>query len=259
MATQGFDGKTFDVVVINSSLERANDTAIIMQRIHALLRPSGKLIVRNTAHNAFTAEFALRLLPEYRSWWTSTDQTKKYFVPAVDWRETMESSQLWENIFALHDCHDVKSGFLGCLVATASTPSTVTRLETKFGIITGTASEYHSRPVQSLASNMPDLTPILLALDDAVDANSYPNAFYTCMVEVGAPFLPHLSEASFKQLKTIMAAASGILWVTNGGGESATEPGYHMIDGLARTLRTENPNVPFVTLHLKRTGQKNLA
>lgn len=94
----------------------------------------------------------------------------------------------------------------------------------------------------------------ILPISDASAANNLGRRFCIFLAELEKPLLADLDAATFAQLQHIITTAHGILWVTNGGGDSRDEPQFHLIDGLARVCRTEFNKLVFVTLALENVA-----
>ncbi|KAF2807319.1 ketoacyl-synt-domain-containing protein [Mytilinidion resinicola] len=69
--------------------------------------------------------------------------------------------------------------------------------------------------------------------------------FCICLAELSKPLLADLNESMYLELRSWLSNARGILWVRDNGNDN---PGFHMITGVARVSRSENPDVKFVTL-----------
>ena len=88
-----------------------------------------------------------------------------------------------------------------------------------------------------------DLEPQKLCLDSV----------YICLIEIEMPVLFDVDETVYKRLQRFFLTAKNILWVTSGGG-MLENPGYGMIDGLSRVLRTERSDLKMATLALDFHG-----
>ena len=93
----------------------------------------------------------------------------------------------------------------------------------------------------------------IISVDEAA---SYPNLdkyLVVFLLELKRPFLQFLDKISYLALKSILIAASNVLWITGGGGPSGGNPGFGIIDGFSRALRLELNNLKLVTLALENT------
>lgn len=94
----------------------------------------------------------------------------------------------------------------------------------------------------------------VVSLKKASVASNLEEKYCIFLIEIERPFLSILDADAFKELQHILTAVSGLLWVTGGGGggQGQDEPHFHLVDGLARVLRTEFNNLDFVTLALEK-------
>lgn len=92
----------------------------------------------------------------------------------------------------------------------------------------------------------------VVSLKEASVASDLEEKFCIFLIEIERPFLSILDADAFKELQHILTAVSGLLWVTGGGGQGQNEPHFHLVDGLARVLRSEFNNLDFVTLALEK-------
>lgn len=78
---------------------------------------------------------------------------------------------------------------------------------------------------------------------------------YIIFLELEQPILPTLTEEQFVLLQKTFATVKGILWVVRGAFLGSTNPDTNMALGLARTVRSENTALRFVTLDLDNQKQ----
>lgn len=92
----------------------------------------------------------------------------------------------------------------------------------------------------------------IVSLKEASVASDLEEKFCIFLIEIEKPFLSILDADAFTKLQHILTVVSGLLWVTGGGGQGQNEPHFHLVDGLARVLRSEFNNLDFVTLALEK-------
>ena len=73
---------------------------------------------------------------------------------------------------------------------------------------------------------------------------------YCIVLEADEPILSKITEDQFMALQGMCSGAKGILWVVRGAFYQSSMPDANLILGLARTIRSENSGVKFVTLDL---------
>ena len=91
----------------------------------------------------------------------------------------------------------------------------------------------------------------IIELSEISRINIPKSAFIIFLPELERSFLYELSEADFRLLKIMTEAAQNLLWVTHASGNHPESPKLAMIDGLARTWRSEDNNRTIVTLRLE--------
>ncbi|KAH8782685.1 putative polyketide synthase [Diaporthe sp. PMI_573] len=74
------------------------------------------------------------------------------------------------------------------------------------------------------------------------------------LLELDGGVLPHMSEAGFDGIKSLVFNSNSLLWVT---GISADDPGSSMVTGMARVVRNEEPGLPFYTLATPRPSSSD--
>ncbi|KAH6989651.1 polyketide synthase [Ilyonectria sp. MPI-CAGE-AT-0026] len=77
---------------------------------------------------------------------------------------------------------------------------------------------------------------------------------YICLAELDAPLLYNMSVTTFDQVKNLLLTCSSMLWVTSGAYRFAEKPENNIVQGLLRTVRSENSKVA-ATLDLDPTSQ----
>lgn len=70
--------------------------------------------------------------------------------------------------------------------------------------------------------------------------------------ELQSPVFLDMTEMFFSTLKKILYSNSMVLWATEASDNSAVGPSSGIVPGFARTIRTENPTLKFVTVSLER-------
>ncbi|KAG9201298.1 hypothetical protein G6514_005846 [Epicoccum nigrum] len=92
-----------------------------------------------------------------------------------------------------------------------------------------------------------DIVP-LHALETREDVDEHR---FICLAEINSSLLGNLSESAYGNLKFVLSRGNGMLWVTQSRSTASSWPDTQIVTGLARVLRSEDPNRPFVTLSLE--------
>ncbi|KAK8122160.1 polyketide synthase [Apiospora sp. TS-2023a] len=82
-------------------------------------------------------------------------------------------------------------------------------------------------------------------------------AYYISLLEVlpGYQFVWNWSEQDFHAFKSLIALSQGILWVTRGSQFEVANPRASLVQALARTIHSENPQKKIVTLDLDANAE----
>ena len=97
----------------------------------------------------------------------------------------------------------------------------------------------------------------VLSLDLAAITSNLDQQFCIFLLEIEGPVLNNLDAHTLAKLQHILTRVPGVLWVTNGGETPETQPESHLVDGLARVVRTEFNKLIFVTLALEEGIQRS--
>lgn len=77
------------------------------------------------------------------------------------------------------------------------------------------------------------------------------------LVDYGQSFIGQLNDTKWQYLQALVNESRMLLWVSSGGGHDAM-PDYGLLDGLARTLRSERYKLHLATLALEPPGSSEL-
>ncbi|KAF2192938.1 hypothetical protein K469DRAFT_693029 [Zopfia rhizophila CBS 207.26] len=260
---QGFANGSYDVVIAAGVLHATARLEETVRNVRSLLKEGGKVLLGETVKPERVAiGFGFGLLP---GWWLGTE----------DYRQTSPcvSKNLWDDIlkrsgfsgvdvdfkdFVLEECHENST-----LVSTAVSekPRSSPLPHNDWPIIVTNLS---SSEDLDLANRIGSRLHRQLGLGCVVGSmkgisSSSAVGGKRCIVLDGhqRSFLPPVSEESFLATRSLISSASDILWVTGGGGERPSSPGYGLIQGLARTARRENNRLRIVAVALESASSKD--
>lgn len=87
---------------------------------------------------------------------------------------------------------------------------------------------------------------------NGISAEDVKGKTYISLMELERPLLEDLSEPDFETVRTVGLNCERLLWITCGD-----NPAFGMVDGLARTMMSENASIKFQILHLSEpTGHQ---
>ncbi|KAL4935935.1 hypothetical protein BDV06DRAFT_233836 [Aspergillus oleicola] len=98
----------------------------------------------------------------------------------------------------------------------------------------------------------------VFSLSVAVTTGMLKGKFCLSLLDYHRPFFTTLTPSEFELLKQALSMAGGFLWIS-GGVENPQLPEFHLVDGLARSLRSENSMLRFVRLTIPNCDSKSEA
>ena len=148
--------------------------------------------------------------------------------------------------------HDLRSS----LVPSLSTPKKYSNLPAPVLVVSENTSQmWIANKIKEVWNSLEEVEePQVLSMEAVLALTDTHHQFIICLEELDAPLLANLHLDSFGQLRRLLTKTSRLLWVTNGG-ENDGDPRKNIIDGLARTLCTENNDQLMVTLALQESHQ----
>ncbi|ETS74933.1 hypothetical protein PFICI_13417 [Pestalotiopsis fici W106-1] len=262
LTSQGFEENSYDVVVADNVLHVPESLATTLKTVRKALKPNGKLIMQEIMKpDGWTAGFVFGLFP---GWWLGVDDGRQLSpnIGVSDWDTLLQSHGFSGVDFLFRDTDDEEAHHMGWIISTAvaDTPAPQPSL----------AARQHSMIVildkmdplqyllaegierQLMCSSEP--RPTILSLDEAADALGS-NAFDGLVILLDCGTRSLLASVdlgtTWSSLKQLIMSCQDLLWVTGGGGKSHNvSPSHGMLDGFARTLRSENYLLHLVTLEL---------
>jgi acyl transferase domain-containing protein/NADPH:quinone reductase-like Zn-dependent oxidoreductase/SAM-dependent methyltransferase len=249
--SQGFEQGVYDVVIADNVLHATHDLRHTMDNVRALLRPGGKLILKElSTPSRMLTGFVFGLSP---GWWLSKEPEREI--------SPLLTPPRWDNI--LQD-----SGFSGIDAEFADSFTPECHVWTIF-VSTATTKVNPHESMKTRAQKSPifvlDLHSPLqreFALDifhelsfisepqlsDLAEASkivtSEPNVHTIFLMnELEGSLLSDICETAFGQIQKVLTQAKTIIWIKRGANEdSYSSPDYGLSDGLIRVARHEIGN-----------------
>lgn len=257
---QGLEAGIYDVLFAASVLHATKNLEVTMRNARKLLKPGGKLIIFEVVHDAIRASFAFGLLS---SWWLSEeeDRARGPWITSERWNSLLYCTGFSGIDLEIKDFEDEARHEYSILISTAiETDLSTQEDDSNSSAPILIASEI---PLQmKIANNIKEALvssgdteePRVLSMEAALTSIDTHQRFIICLEELDATFLANLDSDGFGRVRRLLTKASRLLWVTNGGG-NGSDPRKHIIDGLARTLCTENNEQLVITLALQESSQ----
>ena len=257
-AEQGFKEGSYDVIVADDVIHATSNIGVTLRNIRKALKPGGKLVMTELLKpDGWTAGFVFGVFP---GWWLATDEahTLSPNLTVQGWNNKLIANGFSGADLIFRDFDDDVSHHLGSIISTAisETPAVVTTPQAKGEAVI--IIDRMSAQQQSLAEEM--IFKLQESFEEKLQILGIDEAFSSCNVratftfvlflaDYGASFLTSLNDIRWSYLQYMIQRSRRLLWVSAGGG-TAPHPDYGMIDGLARTLRSEFYEHHLVTVAL---------
>ena len=256
--SQDFKPGAYDVAIVHDIFHNeVADVHIALQNIYKLLAPNGALVVGDiTNPESLRTTFIRGLLPE---WWVGIGDNRIAgpILSKEEWRAALRLNGFEAPLF-LDDYECVQYQERSLIVSARLTPRQATISSPNIALIVRESSAKQLNQAiklkQLLACEGYKAAHIVSLGDKSAPIDSDAD-FWISFLEIEAPVFDRLSKEDFDVLQSLLLSTSNMLWVTAGGGDpSSTTPAFGVVNGLARTLRTEIPGLTLVTLALDPLG-----
>ncbi|RMZ80672.1 hypothetical protein DV738_g2743, partial [Chaetothyriales sp. CBS 135597] len=261
LVEQGFDKEQYDVVIAANVIHATTSLQATLCNVRKMIKPGGKLILYEmTNTHMIRTGFAFGLLP---GWWLSEEEFRRWgpLASPQDWSMSLQRAGFSGVDIEFTDFSDEKSQLVSVIVATA--PGEVTALSAgndNIAIVLDKSSQLQgdiSEVLQQLYQERFDTLPNLIDISEITNSD-----LRTCscifLADLEDPFLEYVSPERYVALQELISAASGLLWLTQGGGPSPRNAKADLVTGFARCMRAENPGLCFVTLSVDQVQPVNV-
>ena len=200
-----------------------------------------------------------------KDWWAAIEpQAVDQLTPCLS--ETAWTDSLDRNGFSGIDVlipqyHNVECHEASLIISSAVTASTGPLQMPEFAIIILKDSELQQRTAAllqvAIAHQFKTVCSVFsLGESSSIHLSAVP--FIVFLVEIDTPFLSNITAGTFSQLQKELRSAKGLVWVTLNSPKSPQMPLFHLVDGLSRSLNSENPRMGFTRLALEAQSEYNL-
>ncbi|KAJ5556997.1 Type I Polyketide synthases (Type I PKS) [Penicillium frequentans] len=234
---QAFDEGSYDLVIASNVLHATRSIHETMLNVHKLLKPNGRLLLLEIPKPMLYIQMIFGTLP---GWWMGREEGR-VVSPCLDipqWHSVLQ-----ETGFSGVDSHipDYEAEeFAQYEVITSKVrPETSECLTYGVQIITSPES---SRVVDELSESLCSILGDGVAHKTTLAECEPHGKICVFLSEMVQPLFYSCDKTQFDQLKIILAHAAGIIWLTN------HDPKNALVTGLARTARSENSGMRFITL-----------
>lgn len=263
-ADQGYTEGSYDIVVADNVLHVTSNLGKTLRNVRKALKPGGKLIMHELLRSTgWTAGFIFGVFP---GWWLGVedDRVLSPNLTPEGWDEALRANGFSGVDMVLRDFDTKDSHQVGWLVATAteekSTVSPIVQPQSRHQAIVVIDKSLEQQRLLSddllpPIYNLTGLQPHVLDLATAANIEINKEALVILLLDYGPSFLADLDETKWKPMSFLIQKSRHLLWVSAGGGREAS-PDHGLLDGLARTLRSEYYDLHLVTVALELAQTK---
>ncbi|KAK8018590.1 hypothetical protein PG991_007780 [Apiospora marii] len=254
---QGYPENKYDAVLAVSVLHITGSLMETMSRVRKSLKPGGRLLLQESfKSDGWTLGFVFGIFP---GWWLGSAEGRSLSpnFTVEGWDTLLKASGFSGAELVLRDFdHDVAHTY-GWIVSTAVDNGMPMSLPLPQGrhitVVIDSAVAQQKLLAAELLPGLQDLPGMQARVLDLVDASSdgevENNGFVLFLADYGPSLLKSETKATWNSRQFLVERCDHWLWVT-AGGTVGVAPEHGMVDGLARTLRQEYPNMHLVTLAL---------
>ncbi|CAG7922469.1 unnamed protein product [Penicillium olsonii] len=248
-AQQGFDCRSYDIVVANQVLHATNSVVSTMKNVRSLLKPGGKLLLMENTKDQMDMQFVFGLLP---GWWLSSDERKlSPILSSPDWDKVLTETGFSGRDLDIHDCDREDMYTMSVIMSTALTTSMDSPSASSIVLVHGSnlsaCDEGWIRSLQQSVASIKTVGAVNIESLTSVDDSDKVCVF---LGDLGDFCLSNLTDTDFKAIVRLALGCKSLLWVTRGGTVECQKPESALSLGLLRTLRRENLAKIYVSLDM---------
>ncbi|KAI1411801.1 putative polyketide synthase [Hypoxylon sp. FL1857] len=241
MTFGGYSSGEYDVLLAVSVLHISRDLVSVVRRIRQSLKPGGKLIMQESfMPSGWTLGFIFGLFPGCIS---------------IDAWDTILRENGFSGVDIVRDLGQEGAFHYGWIISTAPRWSTQIRI-----VVDESCSQQRSL-ADAMMLPLKELSAMEPAISSIGSFNPSPEGstseFTLLLADYGQSYLRSVDETGWERLKTLIRKSRSMLWVSSVGSQNAS-PDQGLIDGLARTIRTEYNELHLVALVLEDAESKNI-
>ncbi|KAB5584987.1 fatty acid synthase S-acetyltransferase [Coniochaeta sp. 2T2.1] len=255
---QGFDLGSYDLVVAANVFHATHSLHETLQNVRKLMKPGAQLLLYEITNNTLMQTgFGFGLLP---GWWLSSEDYRQWspLQSVPDWSDHMKQAGFTGVDLSFTDYPDPVNHVSSLMISTAATDETKVPARPNVLIVLPPSSSTSDVP-KSLAASLHSFLTTGRHVNSCrsaslLDLRGEDLEHQVCIFlgDLEGSFLLDMPPEHFDGLKRMVtSSASGVLWLTAGGGPAASVPTAELVVGLSRTVRAENPKLKFVTLSVE--------
>ncbi|KAK1724875.1 beta-ketoacyl synthase domain-containing protein [Colletotrichum acutatum] len=256
--SQGFEAGKYDLIIAANVLHATKKIDDTLVNARKLLKPGGKLLLFEiTNTEILLGSFCFGTL---HGWWLSEDKDRIWgpLMSPNSWDTHLRASG-FSGLDAVFDDFASSPHQMSSILVSSNPPSeAVACSPTSYYILTKESPAQialAAKISQSIGQGGDCQIATLTSLADKSLAD------VTCVVlsELGHSTLKDMDDETFNGFKRVLTQSKNILWATRGGTSTAPDPDSELVTGLARVVRSERPDVNFVTLSFEQDATEEFA
>lgn len=237
--SQGYTEASYDLIIATNTLHVAKSIRKALKNIRRLLKLGGILLVVDVSNPKLYINMLFGTLP---GWWQAEEEDRhdNPTLSQQQWDAALKEAQ-----FSGAELNTAEAGPYGVIAthATWSPPKDGPKLSVA---LVAKSDDFEPHLVESIrkqanfdvhTGKLTDIraeSSVVVVLDDGP-----------------VSVLESVTSDDFDAIKTMVSAAEGIAWITRSRSTKSPLPSQSsMVVGLARVVRSENPNLPFVTVEM---------
>ncbi|RAL17772.1 ketoacyl-synt-domain-containing protein [Aspergillus homomorphus CBS 101889] len=253
--TQGFEPSFYDLVVISQPLTPEQDMLKSLNNIRGLVKPDGRLILMGVHITPPEATSLVLTHPAEAMPCLSPHNATSSSCSEEQLSEILARSQFTGIEVHLPEnspSHPRESGIVISRPRTKAVEAKALEMPPVL-ILTDGKNEAQAKFAEQLRrqiqSNVADLEVSIAPFLEAVTEKQPQGRICISLLEYHRPFLATLTEAEFNALKEMLTLTNDVIWLVRDA-QTPRKPEFHLVDGFARSLRSENGQLKFVKLAL---------
>jgi acyl transferase domain-containing protein/NADPH:quinone reductase-like Zn-dependent oxidoreductase/SAM-dependent methyltransferase len=235
----GYTEGSYDLVIATNTLHLAKSIRTALRNIRRLLKPGGILLVVDITNPKL---YVNMLFGTLAGWW-GAEEEYRHENPTLNlqqWDAALKEAQFSGSELSTED-----TGPYGVIATHATWLPPKDEPKLTVALVAKT-DDFEPNLVESIRK-LAGLDVHTRKISDIRVESGVVVIFDDGPVSV----LEGVTSADFAAIKTLISAADGIAWITRRQSAKSLLPSQgSMVAGLARVVRSENPNLPFVTVEM---------
>ncbi|KAI1113668.1 hypothetical protein F5Y14DRAFT_441759 [Nemania sp. NC0429] len=248
---QGFGKMSYDIVIAGCVLHATRDVKETLSRLRSLLKTGGHLLfLEVVVPESVITNFAFGVLP---GWWSSVEKYRSLspVITEQQWDLVLRDAGYSGNDIVLRDYESTADHIFSTMLSTRCDVSDWAPDPRRLVVV----QKQHDPAILHLFNSIRDLDCQwrieLLSLECVEHYQLSVQDVVVSMIECCDPFLSDISDTDYRALKDMLSRARNLLWITAAPLESNRSPDFGIVQGLLRSIRSENAEKRIVSLAIE--------